>query len=730
MNQVSRRAFLKSTAGAVTFAVTVAATPQLLARDERALAKLLPILRFDENGKAVLGVPVPDMGQGMITCAAQLVADELDIALDNVSVELMPFVGKVNEDGQAQFDLLWQSTGGSLATGKIWIPFRQAAGYMRSLLIDAAARAAELPFSSFSTEDGQVIHNKTGKRIPYGVLVDKISPDTAPDYSAVVLKKANQRKCIGKDQRNVAAPDIVTGKPIFGLDQDIPNMLHVAIRRCPHLKGELVSHNGSTVRSMPEVRHIVEMPRLPEDLSRGRLTAAGVAVVADSYWAARRAADALVIIWDGSYAEKTDSTLLRKVAIEALDHGEMEKVVDEGNFAEAIAQAKATVEATYHIANWAHACMEPHSCIADVRDDTAEFWCGHQRMDVALNAAANATKLPVRMIKANFYRMGTGFGRKWESDYIQEACFISKKLGRPVKVTWSREDEIEQDFVNHLVSFRVRGSVDNNNRLNAMHVRVAADAGNYSGGAQEIPCGLVDNYIGEWSRLDTAITNGAWRAPGNNTRSWATSSFLDEMAHEAGVDPLEFLLALYRSKPTVDMRNWPNLALDLKRHVALLEKVAMESGYGKSLSVGRGQGVAIHHTHHSLGAHVVEISMNGDSDFTVEKVTSAIDCGLAVNPLGIRAQMESGIIDGLCTAKYGNMIFEHGVPTTNNFDTYHKMRMDEAPKVIDIHIMDFGDDVPRGTGETSLPPFIPALTNAIFAASGKRVRTLPISENL
>ncbi|WP_020400775.1 xanthine dehydrogenase family protein molybdopterin-binding subunit [Kordiimonas gwangyangensis] len=726
---VSRRRFLQASASLGAFSVIVSKTPSLLASDTLMGGSMPPVLKVDANGYAVLCVPVPDMGQGMLTGAAQLVAEELDIALEHVRVELMSFVGSINDEGKAQFGKLHQGTGGSLAMAEVWMPLRQTAAYARSLLIDAAAREMKADKADLTTKGARVINAKTGTQITYAKLVDKVQAAAEPNLEEVALKPAAERRVIGRDRRNVASSDIVTGKPIYGIDQDVPGMLHVAIRRCPHLRGGLVSHNGKTLRGKPGIVDVIDMPRLPADPKERRLVAAGVAVVANSYWTARKAANALEIEWDGSYAMNTDSAHFMKIGMEALDSASMTETVRDGDIEGALSRASKTLEATYSHPNWAHTCMEPHSCVADVKADSAEIWVGHQFMDVAINAASEATNIPAGNIKANFYRIGTGFGRKFEKDFIQEACFLSQKLGKPVKVTWSREDEMEQDFYNHMAFYKLRGGLDASGKMNALHIRVAAD-GRFSSATQEIPCGLVDNYLGEWLLLPTALSTGAWRGPGSNVRSWVTQSFIDELAEAAGQDTLDFMLALFRSKATVEMKNWPNLTLDLSRHVAALEKVAEESGYRNVLPAGHGRGIAVFQTHHSLCAHVVEVAMKGEKDFRVVKVTSAIDCGLAVNPLGIRAQVESGIIDGLCAAKYGNMVFEKGVPVTNNFDTYRKLRMAEAPEEINIHILDHGDDTPRGTGETSLPPFIPALTNAIYRASGKRIRRLPIVESL
>ncbi len=728
MTALSRRNFLKSGTAFAGLTVLVSNSPALLATDSELHHGIGPCLRFSSEGLPILCVPTPDMGQGMMTTAAQIIAEELDLELSAVSVEFLPFVGVIDENGVAQDGDLIQGAGGSHSTMTLWPALRKTSAYVRALFIEAAAQQWAVSSNSLFTDDGYVINRKTGAQLSFGELDDAVQT-VSLDKQTIELKPIKDFKVVGKDATNVAARDIVTGEPVFASDIEVPGMLHAAIRRCPHLNGKIVSFNKGTIEQLLGVVAVEKIDRYPEEREEFRVLSDGVAVIAKTYWQARKAADALEIEWDGDISKDDSTDLILEKCNALLKNGEFKQVQKRGDVDAAFERADKTIDVTYTHPSWAHTCIEPHNCIADVKTDTAEIWVGHQTMSRPANIAKKFAGIDAAKVTGHFYRMGTGFGRKYVEDFVAEAVILSKRVRAPVKVTWSREDEIEQDYPNHMGAYRVRAAIDDKGDLSGWHIKTALDTGR-DWVARDFPANTMDNTLGEVARVPNNISRGAWRGPSHNTGAWVVQSALNEAAYAAGRDPLEFLVALYKQTGTVRAPNWPNMDIDFRRHAAMLEKVASESGYGKKMPSGWGHGIAVHHTFVGTCAHVIELEMVGDNDYRVHKVTSAIDCGLAVNPLGVRAQVESGIMDGLCAAKYGNLVFENGVPVTNNFDSYRKMRIDEAPAVVDVHIMDFGDTDPKGTGEISLPPLIPALTNAIFAASRKRVRTLPISENL
>ncbi|MCB1606608.1 MAG: xanthine dehydrogenase family protein molybdopterin-binding subunit [Xanthomonadales bacterium] len=730
MNSGGRRAFLRQSLNLAGLLVAVGGTPRLLraAEAESALVagQIGSVLRFDAEGLATLLVPTPDMGQGMITTAAQILADELDLDLNQVTVQLMDFVGEFGEDDRATSGNFEQGAGGSLSVMTTWVALRRAGAYARARIVDAAAAHWQTPRSQLHTEGGQVHNRRTGQSLPYAAFVAAASAEhgTLHPYH-VEPKPLSELKRVGRPQGNVHARKIATGQALYSTDLKVPGMLHAVIRRCPHLKGELVGFDASKAEAMPGVVQVVEIKRAPEDLSAPRLRAAGVAVVARSHWQALQAARALEITWDGSLAVADDSDQLRERCLQSLSDGDFEELHRQGEVEAALESSAHSIDSIYFHPHWAHACMEPNNAIVEVASDRATVWAGHQSIPGAINAVSSVTDLKPQQVDARVQRMGCGFGRKYGPDFVSEAALLASAVGAPVKLQWTREDDFEHDYYNPMGAYRVRAGIDREGNLRAWHLRVASDA-RYSVAPQELPIGLVDASLGETLQIPTQISRGAWRGPQHNTAGWVIQSALDELAERAGIDRLEFLIRLYSGKAVLRSPNWPNADIRPERHVALLRKVAAESGWGKPLGTGRGRGIAVHQTFHSCAAHVVEVQMRGERDFEVLRVTSAIDCGLAVNPLGVKAQVEGGVIDGICAAKYGEMRFANGVPVSSNFDRYRKLRLAEAPREIDVHILDSGDMEPRGTGETALPPVIPALTNAIYAASGHRVRRLPI----
>lgn len=724
MTALSRRSLLQLS-GALF--VSLSLTPSLLAapKDDRDIG---PCLSIDMSGLITVYSPAPDMGQGLITSAAMIIAEELDLDMGSITVKDMPLLMELEEDGHMGFGKFSQGSGGSQSTMRYWDALRQSSAFSRALLLEAAAITWDVHPNTLCTQGGSVHHANSGRNMPYGDLV--LTASTLKiDASKITPKKAADRRILGKDRRSVVAPDIVTGKPIYGIDADIPGMRHAVIRRSPYMKGKIVSSNQDTVAQMKGVLKIVEMPQKPHP-NGGRWLESGLAVVADSFWHAKKAAEGLEISWDSSLSVDTDSIKLRNEAEKTLSSGQpLREAISTGNIAEEFDAAARIYEHSYYHPNWAHTLLEPPSCIAHVKQDEAEVWAAYQHLNGAPNAAFDLFGINPKKVKVHTYRMGTSFGRKSETDYLAEALYISKEMQEPVKVTWTREDELEQSFPNGMGLYKISAGVNDKGDITAWHVRSAGSVAQ-AVSTRDFPAPFVKSAKGEAVKIDNEITHGAWRGPGHNTAAWVVQSMLNEIAHAEGQDPLDYLLSLYEGKGKIKSRNWPRGDIDLNRYVAALKEVATASNYKSARPQGWGRGIAVHHTFVSTAAMVVDIEMLGKSDFRVRKVTAAIDCGLALNPIGIRAQVESGIHDGLCAALYGNLTYKNGRVEQRNFDTYQKMRIDEAPPEINTIIMDMGDTKPRGTGETALPPFIPALTNALFDATGIRIRELPIKNQL
>ncbi|MBI1214035.1 MAG: molybdopterin-dependent oxidoreductase [Alphaproteobacteria bacterium] len=711
----------------------------------RAVAKAAGVqlglyVRIEPDERVIIGAPSTEMGQGINTAMPMVIAEELDADWSKVSIEQLPLMIKRNPAGPGWvFTDFPAGAGGSGSMIDAWAFLRPAGAKLRQMLIAAAAQRWKVAASECTTEPGCVVHGATKRRLSYGALASDAAKQAEPDSKSVPLKARKDYRIVGRPQRNAQAQTIVRGTERFGIDVEMPGMLYATIARPPAFDAQIVSIDDKAARAVPGVRDVVRIdgPKPDEPLY---ILGSGVAVVATSYWAALKGRAALKIAWSASpWASESSETMATQM--ERLMRGRGHLVNDEGDFDGAIKKAARVIERVYSVPYIAHATMEPQTATAHVRADGCDIIASTQSPGLSSRYAAEITGLERDNIRVLPARLGGGFGRRLEADYVWEAVFISKAVNAPVKVVWTREDDLRHDYYRPAGRHHLVMGVDGAGKVIAYKHRLASTSKSYRRRGNDgskpwepdlydnaFPSGFVPNFQREYFAVESGAPRRSWRAPGHTANAFAVQSFIDEAAHELKQDPLAFRLALLHD----DTRKL-NYGFDVPfvgaRLAGVLRRAAKEAGWGSPLPKGRGRGIAAHFTFSSYCAEVVEVSVDANDKLTVDKVTCAIDCGLPINPLGVKAQCEGGICDALSTALHQQITVKDGAVVEGNFDTYRMMRMDESPRVIDVHIME-NDYPPSGMGEPPVPPLAPALCNAIFAATGKRFRDLPIGAQL
>jgi len=706
-----RRVFLQHTAaagGALVLALALPGGGGSHASEQARGGQLNAWLRIGADDSITIVVDRSEMGQGVYTALPMLLAEELEVDLSRVKIVAAPV-------GDPYVNVLngGQVTGTSNSVQDAWEKLRKAGAQARMMLIAAAAQRWHVKPSDCQAQDGRV-SGPQGKTASYGELADAASKLSVP--KDVPLKDASRFRLIGKPLPRLDTAAKVDGSAEFGLDVQLPGMLYAVIALCPTLGGKVVSVESSAARAMPGVRKVLT-------------TTGGVVVVADHFWQAHKARDVLQINWDQGPNTGLDNaqvwSMLEKAATtdagaSALGREEVSAALKTGNASEALKKAAKTFSAVYELPMLAHAAMEPLNCTADVKTDRCDIYVGTQVQQMAQAAAADAAGLKPDKVNVHTTLLGGGFGRRLEVDFIPAAVVASKALGAPVKLIWTREDDMTHDYFRPPVRAAVSAGLDEKGGLLAwaLHVTSPSITARFDPTnknpfdsvieyVQNFPY-AVPNFDLRYTRREIGIDVGYLRSVSHGPNCFAVESSIDELAQAASVNPLDFRLALLAGKP---------------RHTQVLKLVAERSGWGKAPK-GRHQGLAFMEGYTSHIAQVAEVSVE-NGRLKVHKVTCVIDCGQIVNPRIVTSQLESAIIFGLSAALWGDVTLENGRVQQQNFHEYRVLRLNETPQ-IDIHLVP-SDAGPGGIGETGVPPIAPAIYNAIFAATGKRLRSLPLS---
>jgi isoquinoline 1-oxidoreductase subunit beta len=665
-------------------------------------------IRIGRDGRVTLFMQQIEMGQGTYTAQAMLIAEELEVDLAQLVLEAAP----PNDRLYANKLLGFQVTGGSTSIRATWELLRRAGATARVMLVTAAARGWNVDPASCHAEHGAVIHGETGRKQPYGALVDEAA--TLPVPTDVTLKDPKQFKLIGTPARRLDTPDKVNGKAMFGIDVRLPAMKIAAVAACPVLGGRLIRADDSKASRTAGVRQVVRL----DD---------AVAVVADHMWAAKLGLAALDIDWDeGPNAKLSSADIVRQMEVASQKVGVVAR--QQGDFNKAMANAAITYAAIYELPFLAHATMEPMNCTVHVRPDGCDVWVGTQVITRAQAAAAAVTGLPSEKVQVHNHYLGGGFGRRLEVDFIAQAARIGQEVDGPVKVVWTREDDIRHDIYRPYYLDRIAAGLDDRGRPVAWSHRVTGssimarwipaafknglDTDAVEGAAEDllyaVPNILVDYVRNEPPGLQT----GWWRGVGPTHNIFVVESFIDELAAASMKDPVEYRLGLLGHSP---------------RAKAVLELAAQKADWKRLRPKRQGHGVSVQYAFGSYLSQVADISVADDGEVRVDRVVCVVDCGAVVNPDTIKAQMEGGIIFGLTAALFGQITLRNGRVEQSNFNDYRALRINEAP-AIDVTIVN-STEAPGGIGEPGTVGIAPALANAIFDATGTRIRRLPVNRD-
>ncbi|MDJ0926719.1 MAG: molybdopterin-dependent oxidoreductase [Gammaproteobacteria bacterium] len=695
---LNRRQFLRSS-GAVALTVAIAAPWR--AGNASTSATANAYLRFDASNRITAILPTSEMGQGTHTGQLMILGEELGVEPSSIAVEL-PI--RPSEPYRLFFGQM--RSVGSYGIRAWHDPLRKAAAQARSVLLLAASDRWNVPLQELDAVDGHVVHASTNRRLAFGELVEAALALPLP--ADPPLRPASERRVTGRALRRVDTPAKVDGTAVFGTDVDVPEMLHGAVRMNPVFGGAVSRYDVDSVADLPGVEQVVPVPN-------------GVVVVADTWWRAKQAADALDIEFGETPNDALDSTRLSDAMREGFD-GEVPAVIRRGDAESGLQDASRKIEATYEVPFLTHICMEPIVCTAHTRKDHVELWMPTQGQDIIRMTVERVLGFGNEQMTLHTTYLGGGFGRKTHGEIAEQAMLASRAVGRPVKVMWSREDDIQQGYYRPIMMARLRASLNQQGRITAMHAQLSGpqmgqtfehitvqNNNDMFSVASLIDQPYTENFALDHRHLDVPMPLSPWRAVSSSQNGYFLEAFLDELAHAANQDPVAFRRAHYANHP---------------RHLAVLNRVAEMARWDRPAPAGRYRGVAVVASYGSVVAQVVTLRMVADQP-TVEQVHVAIDCGRAINPDSVEAQMRGSVIEGLAVALRHEVPIADGRAQRSNFHDYAPLRIDELPE-IEVGIVDTGAPL-GGVGEPGIPPVAPALVNAIFQATGERIRRLPLS---